>query len=393
MLLLRAVLLKACPVEGVSCRRRVLLEAALLLKASSAQAAAVGRRGLARRRRHMAAVELTDGGGHPGTSIAAAADVDVPLAGACASGASLASLCSQTSSGSSSCSDDDSERGRQRRRCERSPSSDISELSEPSHSVSAGSDSTGEPEWPSGELDELDELADLPSLSYAEDALPSSQLDRVSSEQAGAAPLLPAIPPPDLQAARSDAASEDKDEKDDKRRRNREAAVRFRQNKKARESKLHSELGAPFFSRSHSCHAYVVNRSVWGSLLARAGRGLAEASGGVEAARGSVAAREGCAPDAARASQAAFLQEEPRVGALRDPLRMHGGGLRRVAGSQRHSGPRSIRRRQPYWPLPPLIRSGGHKWTRSGSGHGVVTGSECVARRDLVILVFTSLNE
>ena len=121
--------------------------------------------------------------------VTAAADVDVPLAGACTSGGSLGdaagsstSLCSeQTSSGSSSCSDDDSERGRQRRRCERSPSSDISELSEPPRSLSAGSDSTGEQEWPSGELDELDELADLPSLSYADDALPSSQLDRVWS--------------------------------------------------------------------------------------------------------------------------------------------------------------------------------------------------------------------
>eukprot|EP01043_Picozoa_sp_COSAG02_P044353 COSAG02_NODE_3954_length_5988_cov_32.465104_5_plen_334_part_00 len=183
-------------------------------------------------------------------------DMDVPLAGAAGdrvgastgrvgglgSSGSAAVAAAAASSGSSSCSEDDEVVRRLRRK--RSPSSDISELSEPSNAAEAvGSDSNsnGDAEWPSAELDEL---GDLPTLSYADDVLPNSQLDRIWSEQAAtAAPLLPAAPPPQpqSQAPRSDTAQ---DEKDDKRRRNREAAVRFRKNKKARESKLHTELAS-----------------------------------------------------------------------------------------------------------------------------------------------------
>lgn len=161
-------------------------------------------------------------------------------------GPAVVARCSRTSgssSGSSSCSDDDSDA--RRRRSERSPSSDISELSEPPNAAASGtgSDSNGDQEWPSAQLDELDELADLPTLACADDVLPSSQLDRVWSENVAAAPLPPDVPPPQPppQAPKTNSTQ---DEKDDKRRRNREAAVRFRKNKKARESKLHAELAS-----------------------------------------------------------------------------------------------------------------------------------------------------
>ena len=190
-----------------------------------------------------------------------AADEDVPLAAAgrlSSSGSSSASLSSTSGTGSSS-SDDDSSDPKRRRR---SPSSDISELSEPPNAT-AGGDGSGEQVWPSGDLDDL---GDLPTLAYDDvlrEELPSSNLDRVWSEEAAAAAvaaagplLLPAEPALAAQASGStptgtppgdDAAAGAGDtqaDKDDKRRRNREAAVRFRKNKKMRDSKLHAELAS-----------------------------------------------------------------------------------------------------------------------------------------------------